>query len=84
MGVGGLPRIAETLLRHGRPPETPVAVVAQGTTAQQQVVMGTLATIADEVAVRGVRPPATVIVGDVVRLAEEISWYRPVSAEPAR
>jgi uroporphyrin-III C-methyltransferase / precorrin-2 dehydrogenase / sirohydrochlorin ferrochelatase len=66
MGLKNLPAIAETLLRHGRAGETPAAVVQEGTTGAQRVLRTTLDKVADEVAAAGVRPPAVVVVGDVV------------------
>jgi len=68
MGVGALPSIAARLIAAGRPPTTPAAVVGQGTSAAQQVVVGTLIDIAERA--RHVAPPATIVVGEVVRLAD--------------
>ncbi|MFI7348325.1 uroporphyrinogen-III C-methyltransferase [Streptomyces sp. NPDC049936] len=66
MGVDKIGRIAETLVAHGRSPETPVALVQEGTTAAQRRVDATLATVADRVVSEGVRPPAVIVVGEVV------------------
>jgi uroporphyrinogen III methyltransferase / synthase len=74
MGVKNLPDISRNLIAHGRSPETPVAVIRWGTTAQQQTVVGTLATIAAEVARVGLKPPAIIVVGEVVRLRERLNW----------
>src|SRR5262245_56359929 len=91
MGVGRLRTIAAQLIAHGRPAETPAAVIRQGTTADQETVAGTLATIAADVERAGLTAPATLIVGEVVRLREQISWFgtltrvaepAPVAAEP--
>lgn len=75
MGVKNLPDISRNLIAHGRSPETPVAVIRWGTTAQQQTVVGTLATIAAEVAGAGLKPPAIIVVGEVVRLRERLNWF---------
>jgi uroporphyrinogen III methyltransferase / synthase len=75
MGVKNLPDISRNLIAHGRSPETPVAVIRWGTTAQQQTVVGTLATIAAEVATVGLKPPAIIVVGEVVRLRERLNWF---------
>jgi len=75
MGVGRLASIAEQLIAHGRSPETPAAVVQQGSTADQATVVGTLATIAEDVAQAGLGAPATLIVGEVVRLRLRLSWF---------
>ncbi|RKN44662.1 uroporphyrinogen-III C-methyltransferase [Streptomyces hoynatensis] len=69
MAVHNLGAIAEALVRHGRPPGTPVAVVQEGTTAAQRRLDATLATVAERAAAAEVRPPAVVVVGDVVRVA---------------
>lgn len=75
MGIGNLARITEQLVAHGRPASTPVAVVRWGTTPRQQVVMGTLATIAAEVQRVGLRAPAVTIVGEVAALRERLAWF---------
>lgn len=71
MAVERLGPIAEALLRHGRTPDTPVAVVQEGTMAGQRRVDATLGTVARAVADAGVRPPAVVVVGEVVRIGPE-------------
>jgi uroporphyrin-III C-methyltransferase len=73
MGLGALPRIARTLIAHGRAPSTPVAVVRAGTTRSQATITGRL----DEIAERAwaVAPPAVIVIGDVVRLRERIQWF---------
>lgn len=72
MGLARLPEIAAALLFHGREGETPVAVIAQGTLAGERVVVGTLATIAGDVARAGLKAPATIVVGEVVRIRESL------------
>ena len=59
---------AETLITCGRPPDTPVAVIADGTLRGQRVVRCTLREAADRVAAAGIRPPAIVVIGPVVAL----------------
>ncbi|MCD0481261.1 uroporphyrinogen-III C-methyltransferase [Streptacidiphilus sp. ASG 303] len=66
MAVERIGAIADTLMAHGRAADTPVAVVQEGTTAAQRRVDATLATVAAVVAAEDVRPPAVVVVGDVV------------------
>jgi uroporphyrinogen III methyltransferase/synthase len=72
MAVGSFPRIVGALLAHGRPPETPVAVIRWGTTEAQEVRVGTLADIVGRV--RGLEPPVVAVVGDVVSLREQLAW----------
>jgi uroporphyrin-III C-methyltransferase/precorrin-2 dehydrogenase/sirohydrochlorin ferrochelatase len=69
MGVSLLRETARHLVEHGRDPATPAAVVEDGYGPRQRLTVGTLATIADRADERGVRPPAVIVVGDVVRLA---------------
>lgn len=66
MGVDKIGKIAQALVAHGRAPETPVALVQEGTTATQRRVDATLATVADTVAAEDVRPPAVIVIGEVV------------------
>jgi uroporphyrin-III C-methyltransferase/precorrin-2 dehydrogenase/sirohydrochlorin ferrochelatase len=68
MGVSALAESAAALVAHGKPATTPVALVESGCTPQQRTTTGTLATIAALARERGVRPPAVVVVGDVVDL----------------
>ncbi|WP_435245712.1 uroporphyrinogen-III C-methyltransferase [Streptomyces sp. NRRL F-5630] len=68
MGVDKLGAIAEALVRHGRDPETPVALVQEGTTAAQRRVDARLATAAETARAHDVRPPAVIVVGAVAAL----------------
>ncbi|MGP3969149.1 uroporphyrinogen-III C-methyltransferase [Streptomyces sp. 6N223] len=67
MAVERMGAIAATLIRHGRSPDTPTAVIQEGTTAAQRRVDATLGTVAERIAAEEVRPPAVIVVGDVVR-----------------
>jgi uroporphyrinogen III methyltransferase/synthase len=75
MGLSTFARIAEKLIESGRPAETPAAAVRWATRPDQEVVVGTLATLAELIHQRGMKPPATIIVGDVVRLRDRLSWF---------
>ncbi|MFU8852773.1 uroporphyrinogen-III C-methyltransferase [Micromonospora sp. SL1-18] len=66
MGLKNLAAISATLIAHGRPPDTPVAVVQEGTTAAQRVLRSTLGAVAADVAAAALRPPAIVVIGNVV------------------
>ena len=84
MGLSGLAEICSQLVAHGLSPEWPAAVVSHGTQASQRVVCATLSTLADEVARQGLKSPCLTIVGEVVRLREELSWFESQAArEPA-
>ncbi|XVQ83964.1 uroporphyrinogen-III C-methyltransferase [Microbispora siamensis] len=76
MAVERIKEIAETLVRDGRSPETPVMVVQDGTLPTQRAVAATLSTVAERVTAAGVRPPAIVIVGEVVKVGQEIEMVR--------
>ena len=77
MGVEHLPEIVEKLVEHGRQTDTFAAVIQEGTTQSQLVVTGTLEDIVEKA--RDVRPPAVLVVGEVVRLHEQIDWFVPDS-----
>lgn len=75
MGVGNLPKIAQNLMDHGRSGDTPVAVVRRGTVAEQRTVVGPLKDIAEIAREEGIRPPAIIVVGEVVNLRDELNWF---------
>ncbi len=75
MGVKTLPGIVQQLVSHGRPPDTPAAVIRWGTRPEQETVVGTLAGIVEQVRARGIEPPALTVVGEVVRLRERLNWF---------
>ncbi len=77
MGLAGLDTIFSGLVRHGLSPETPAALIEQGTTTAQAVHAGTLGTLPAIVERESPRAPTLVIVGEVVRLRERLAWYRP-------
>jgi uroporphyrin-III C-methyltransferase/precorrin-2 dehydrogenase/sirohydrochlorin ferrochelatase len=76
MAVERMSLIATALMRYGRSSDTPVAVIQDGTLPDQRALMATLGTVVDEMAADGVRPPAIVVVGDVVHVAREINMTR--------
>ena len=75
MGVSTLPGIAARLIRHGRKPSTPCAVIEWGTPPRQRTVTGTLATIVSRVRRAALRPPAVAVIGEVARLRKRLSWF---------
>jgi uroporphyrin-III C-methyltransferase / precorrin-2 dehydrogenase / sirohydrochlorin ferrochelatase len=72
MAVAHLDTVATELIKRGRDAATPVAVISDGTTADQQVLTSTLGDVAADALAVGVRPPAVVVIGDVVRLREQL------------
>jgi uroporphyrin-III C-methyltransferase len=77
MGLGGLSEICQRLVQHGARTDLDVAVVQDGTIASQKVVCGTLSDIAQRVADAGLRSPCLTIIGEVVRLHEDLRWFAP-------
>ena len=77
MGVEHMSEIVHQLITNGRSSDTPVAVIREGTTENQFVVTGRLADIVEKA--QGIRPPAVLIVGEVVNLREQIDWFVPQS-----
>lgn len=75
MGIKNLPIIVKNLIEHGRDPQTPVAVVRWASTPEQRSVEGTLETITQIVQESDIKPPALIIVGEVVKLRKTIDWY---------
>jgi uroporphyrinogen III methyltransferase/synthase len=75
MGVAHLREIANDLVNSGRSVETPAAVIRWGTYNSQQTVTGTLGSIAVEAERAGMRAPAVIIIGEVVRLRERLNWF---------
>jgi uroporphyrin-III C-methyltransferase len=75
MGLKTLPHIISQLLRHGRFPETPVALVRWGTRSEQETLAGTLGDIVQKARARKFSSPAVTIVGDVVTLRDRLRWF---------
>jgi len=73
MATEHLQVIADTLVRHGRNPQTPVSVISDGTLPSQRTINARLDTVARDVAQAGLGPPAVVVVGEVVTISEQIS-----------
>lgn len=72
MGVGNLAKNVDKLLKHGMRAETPVAVIGKGFTAAAGIVVGTLGNIVEVAAKEKVKPPAVIVVGDVVNIREKL------------
>ncbi|MEX2263302.1 MAG: uroporphyrinogen-III C-methyltransferase [Bryobacteraceae bacterium] len=75
MGLTNLDVIAAEILRRGRDPQTPAMAVRWATRGFQQTIVGTLSTLPDLVHRAGMKPPATVVIGEVVSLREKLSWF---------
>ncbi|QKS29266.1 MAG: Siroheme synthase [Accumulibacter sp.] len=75
MGVGGLAEICRQMMAHGLPAEHPAAIVQNGTTRRQRVLTADLATLPTKVVAAGIRSPALIIIGTVVRLQSTLAWF---------
>jgi uroporphyrinogen III methyltransferase/synthase len=75
MAIRNISCITENLLYHGKDPNTPVAVIRWGTRPEQNAIVGTLSTIVDLLREKNLKPPAVVVVGNVVKLRDEMMWY---------
>lgn len=83
MGVSSLPDVAARLVAAGMPATTPAALVSQGTTVGQRVVVSTISGLHAAGVAAGIRPPAIFVVGPTVRHAAALDWFvsRPLSGE---
>ncbi|ERI53601.1 uroporphyrinogen-III C-methyltransferase [Pseudomonas sp. AOB-7] len=81
MGLVGLAGICEQLIAHGRAPTTPAALIQQGTTQNQRVFTGTLASLPQLVAEHEVHAPTLVIVGEVVQLRDKLAWFEGAQSD---
>ena len=77
MGLAGLPFICDQLLKHGMSSTTPAAVIQQGTTQNQKVVVGSLDRIAGLAVEKEIQAPTIIIIGEVVKLQKSLSWFNP-------
>lgn len=75
MGLNNLPHITKELIAKGKDPDTPAAVIQEGTTARQIIAKGTLKTIEEKVKEAGIVTPAVILVGEVVSLQEKLCWF---------
>ncbi len=80
MGLSTLPLIAKELMFHGSPPDTPTAVVQEGSLRGQKTVVGTLANITEQVGQQQLHPPVLIIVGEVVKFREWMHWFEEQSS----
>jgi siroheme synthase len=74
MGVTRLAEICRELVAHGLDPATPAAVIERATTPRQRVVAATVATLPETAATASVKPPALIVIGEVVSLRASLDW----------
>ena len=77
MGLIGVDILCRELIAHGLPAATPAALIQQGTTLEQRVLTGSLATLPRIVHEGAVKAPTLIIIGEVVRLREQLKWFEP-------
>jgi uroporphyrinogen III methyltransferase/synthase len=75
MGLTSIDAVARELIAHGRDASTPAMAVRWATRPDQQTVVGTLGDLAGRIVQAGMKPPATILIGEVVRLRERFGWY---------
>lgn len=76
MGLKGLPAICQHLIDHGKPPNTPAALVERGTQPDQKVHVSTIAALPQSIADKTVHAPTLLIIGDVVSLHKKLNWIK--------
>ncbi|HDQ07081.1 MAG TPA: uroporphyrinogen-III C-methyltransferase [Candidatus Bathyarchaeota archaeon] len=76
MGVGSLESTATSLMEGGLSSDMPVAVIEWGTTEKQKTLIARLGTVAEEVKEKNVKPPAVIVIGEVVNLGGKLSWFK--------
>lgn len=81
MAAGRLRDVCDRLIDAGRSPSEPAALIQWATTSRQRSVVATLGTIPDTARDAGIGPPATLVIGDVVALSEELAWFEPIPRE---
>ena len=75
MGMLRLPKIVRNLIKYGRDPKTPVALIRWGTRLSQQTIRGTLSDIVEKAQEADLKPPVTIVVGKVVELSKRLGWF---------
>ena len=81
MGLLGLPTLCRQLIIHGLSSSTPAAIIQQGTTRKQKIVIGTLQTLPDLTIAAKLTPPTLIIIGEVVKLHQNLAWFEPDQAD---
>ncbi|WP_409305988.1 uroporphyrinogen-III C-methyltransferase [Peribacillus sp. SCS-155] len=81
MGVKNLPYIQQKLIENGKTPDTPVAFIHWGTFSEQKTVVCTLQTAVETAARDNITNPSLIIIGEVVKMREKISWFEQLNAK---
>ena len=75
MGLQAFPAIRDSLIREGADPHRPAAIIEEGTTSSQRVVVGSLESLYEKATAAGIKSPALIIIGEVVRLHSKLTWF---------
>ncbi len=75
MSIKNIGKVCQKLIENGRSPETPVAVIRWGTRSDQKTIVNKLKNISKSVKEKEIKPPAVMVVGDVVNLRKKLKWY---------
>ena len=75
MGVKGIDVLQKNLLEQGMAPDMPAAIIQQGTTPNQKVFVGKVGTLTQTVADNEIKPPSMIVIGEVVKLHDKLSWF---------
>lgn len=81
MGIGGAGEICEQLMAHGLPADHPAAVIQHGTSKRQKVLTADISTLTTRIEELGIKPPALIIIGTVVRLQKKLAWFQPEQSD---
>ncbi len=88
MGVRNLPRLVRALIDGGRAAGSPAAIIERGTQPTQRRCLAPLSELPSRAQELAIQPPALIVVGEVVRLADQLDWFAPriatTDAEPMR
>lgn len=77
MGLVGLQAICQSMMQHGASANLPIALIQQGTTQQQKVIIGTLSSLPEKLKNQGIHAPTLLIIGHVVSLHDSLKWFQP-------
>ncbi len=77
MGLAGLDKICQSLITHGCKKSHPIAIIQQGTTSNQRILIGTLESLPLQVVKERIKAPTLIIVGSVVTLHKQLHWFNP-------
>jgi siroheme synthase len=76
MGISRVREISRELMEGGLPPKTPIAIIENGTTENQRVLITSRDKIQEEIEKHGIKNPAVIVVGEVALLTRKLRWYR--------